>query len=540
MLPGKKYTPEDVLKILWHRKWLLVVPFVVATVCTYAVARRLPEVYRSETLIQVTPQRIPETYVRSTVTSRIEDRLGGIQQIILSRSRLERIIQEFNLYPEDRKVMVMEDVVERMRGDITGPRVERGDAFRVGYMTRDPRLAQRVAEKLGSLFIDENLRDREALAEQTSQFLEGQLEDARRRLLDHEKRLEEYRRAHSGELPSQLQSNLQAMQNLQLQLQTLGEGMSRDRERRLLLERQLADIEANDLPAPAAPPAPATTEGQPAGSTSEQLDSLIALRQTMLVRLKDTHPDVSAVSRRIRDLEAKLRAEVASRPTTVGEPQPKPASTAERLRENRMRDLTANLAAVDRELAAKQTQEQQVRASIASYQAKVDAAPKRESELVELTRDYTTIQQIYMDLLSKREASKLSANVERQQIGEQFKILDAARVPERPFSPNRRKLLMMGAALGLGIGVVLLGVLEYRDSTFKTEDDVRFVLQMPVLAAVPMMASDRELKFRRRRKYLVALAAVVMVVSSAAAVMAWKFYALLGTAADVSRILRPP
>jgi polysaccharide chain length determinant protein (PEP-CTERM system associated) len=525
VLPGKKYTPEDVLKILWHRKWLLIVPFVVATMCTYAVARRLPEVYRSETLIQVTPQRIPESYVRSTVTSRIEDRLGSIQQIITSRSRLERIIQDFNLYPEERKVMVMEDVVERMRSDITGPRIERGDAFRVGYTTGDPRLAQKVAEKLGSLFIDENLRDREALAEQTSQFLEGQLEEQRRRLLDHEKRLEEYRRAHSGELPSQLQANLQAMQSLQLQLQTLGEAMSRDRERRLLIERQLADIEANDLPASAPPPpAPATTEGQPAGSTSEQLDALIALRQTMLVRLKDTHPDVTAVSRRIRDLEAKLRAEVASKPA-VGEPLPKPPSTAERLRENRMRDLRANLAAVDRELAANQTQEQQVRASIASYQAKVDAAPKRESELVELSRDYNTIQQIYTDLLSKREASKLSANVERQQIGEQFKILDAARVPERPFSPNRRKLLMMGATLGLGIGMVLLGLLEYRDSTFKTEDDVRFVLQMPVLAAVPMMASDRELKIRRRRKYLVALAAVVMVVSSAAAAV-WKFYAL--------------
>ena len=187
------------------------------------VAKRLPSIYRSETLIQVVPQRIPESYVRSTVTTRIEDRLGGIQQMILSRSRLERIINDFNLYQEDRRVMVMEDVVARMRDRDVNVRVERGDAFRVSYIAGDPRVAQKVAERLGSLFIDENLRDREALAEQTSQFLEGQLDDARRRLLEHEKKLETYRRSHSGELPTQQQANVLAIQNAQMQLQSLAE-----------------------------------------------------------------------------------------------------------------------------------------------------------------------------------------------------------------------------------------------------------------------------------------------------------------------------
>jgi uncharacterized protein involved in exopolysaccharide biosynthesis len=191
VLPGKKYTPEDILRILWRHKWLIVLPLVVSSVAAFVVARRLPELYRSETLIQVIPQRIPESFVRSTVTARIEDRLGSIQQIILSRSRLERVIQEFNLYPEERKIVVMEDVVERMRTRDVSVRVERGDAFRVSYTTGNPRVAQRVAERLGSLFIDENLRDREALAEQTSQFLDGQLEDAKRRLLEHEKKLED-------------------------------------------------------------------------------------------------------------------------------------------------------------------------------------------------------------------------------------------------------------------------------------------------------------------------------------------------------------
>ena len=298
-------------------------PLAVATIGAAVVARRLPSIYRSETLIQVVPQRIPESYVRSTVTTRIEDRLGGIQQMILSRSRLERIINDFNLYPEDRKVMVMEDVVAVMRDRDVNVRIERGDAFRVSYISGDPRVAQKVAERLGSLFIDENLRDREALAEETSQFLEGQLEDARQRLLGHEKKLEAYRRLHAGELPTQLQGNLQAIQNAQMQLQSLTEAMNRDRERRLLLERQLADIEAADsiaLPVPA-PPAASDPEGVN-GSSAEQLDAAITSRRTLLVRLKPDHPDVLALDRRIKGLEQKVQAEQGTRITPDGPGHP--------------------------------------------------------------------------------------------------------------------------------------------------------------------------------------------------------------------------
>jgi polysaccharide chain length determinant protein (PEP-CTERM system associated) len=443
--------------------------------------------------------------------------------MILSRSRLERIIDDFNLYPEERRVMVMEDVVARMRDRDVSVRVERGDAFRVSYVAGDPRTAQQVAARLGSLFIDENLRDREALAEQTSQFLEGQLEDARRRLLDHEKKLEAYRRLHAGELPTQLQGNLQAIQNAQMQLQSLTEGMNRDRERRLLLERQLADIEAADSVAIAPSPAPAVSDpAAVSGSSAEQLDAAIALRRTLLVRFKPDHPDVLALDRRIKGLEQKVQAELGARNSTPDAPAPRVATAAEILKQNRVRDIKANLEAVDRDLAQKQEGERQLRAVIAGYQAKVNAAPTRESELIELTRDYETIQGIYTSLLEKREASKLAANVERQQIGEQFKILDPARLPERPYSPHRLRIIAMGAVLGLGLGLAVIGFFEYRDSTFKTEDDVQRVLQLPVLAMVPMMASDRELRVQRRRRLAVALGVVVMAAGSAAAVVFWK------------------
>ena len=241
MLPGKAFTPEDIVRIAYKRIWYILVPAAVFGAVTAIASQYLPDRYRSDTLILVVPQQVPESYVRPTVTTRIEDRLQSISQQILSRTRLERIIQDLNLYATDRADgAIMEDVVERMRRDID-VQIVKGDAFRVAYVAEEPRTAMRVTERLASLFIEENLRDREVLAEGTNQFLESQLDEARRRLVTHEQKLEEFRRANAGQLPSQVQSNLQVVQNTQMQIQSVLEALDRDRERKLALERAIAD-----------------------------------------------------------------------------------------------------------------------------------------------------------------------------------------------------------------------------------------------------------------------------------------------------------
>jgi capsular polysaccharide biosynthesis protein len=159
---------------------------------------------------------------------------------------------------------------------------------------------------------------------------------------------------------------------------------------------------------------------------------------------------------------------------------------------------------------------------MAGLQARINAAPTRESELIELTRNYDATSAMYTSLYKTRQSAGIASDVVRQQIGEQFKILDNARLPERPFSPDRPRIMMMGTALGVGLGLALIALLEYRDSTFKTEEEVLRVLQLPVLALVPMMASDREVRARRRRQLVVALTAAVMVVGSAVVVVLWK------------------
>jgi len=533
VLPSKSYTPDEILRILWSRKWLILAPFVVATLATGVTARRLPKVYRSETVILVVPQRVPETYVRSTVTSRIEERLASINPQILSRSRLEPIIREFGLYAQDLRTRTMEEVVESMRRFIT-VKVEGGNAFRISFMSGDPGTAQKVTQRLAALYIAENLRDREIQAEGTNQFLDSQLEEARRRLIEREKKLEAYKTRNSGELPGQVPITLQSIQTLQLQLQGLSESIDRDHDRRVGLEKQIADLQAGDTTAASAgsglpdaqvsgprvtrdPADPGTTN--PGTGLAQQLELAQAQLQALQTRYTAEHPDVAAAKRLVQDLEAKLMAENA-RTVSTSTPPVKRTTPGEILRQSRIRELRTEVQNLDKELARKLSEQQRVEQIVAGDRAKVDAAPSREAELTELTRDYATLQQTYTSLLSKREEAKVAANLERNQVGEQFKMLDPARVPERPFSPDVIKLNLMGAGFGLAIGLALAAFLEYRDSTFHTELDVTRALDLLVLASVPLMVSPRE---RQRQRLLIAAGAATLVaVTSLAAVAIWK------------------
>ena len=497
MLPGKVYKPEDILRILRRRIWLLVVPFAVVAATTAVVSRELPDMYRSDTLILVVPQRVPENFVKATVTTRIEDRLQSISQQILSRTRLERIIQDFNLYAAERKNGIMEDIVDKMRKDILVD-VVKGDAFRVSYVGRDPRTVMKVTDRLSSLFIEENLRDREVLAEGTDQFLEAQLEDARRRLAEQEKKLEEYRKQYSGQLPSQMESNLQVIQNTSAQIQQLNESINRDRDHRLVVERELNDLSAAAAVAAAPQGDGAATTG---GSAAQQLAAAQAVLAQLELKLTPEHPDIKRLKRTIGDLQKKADQEALEAPVSPDAAPRRPASPAEVARLNKIGDLRAELEQVDRQIAYKQSEEKRLRGLVGGYQQRVEAAPTRESEITALTRDYATLQTSYQSLLAKKEDSKIAANLERRQIGEQFKLLDPARLPEKPYSPNRQLLNLLGLLGGLAVGLALIALFEYLDRSFRTEEELGTLLGVSVLAVVPLMQSEREKKQRFRRRW---------------------------------------
>lgn len=531
MIPGKQLKPEDLLQIIRRRKQILL-PFLIISVGTFVYARQLPDRYRSETLILVVPQRVPESYVRATVSARIADRLQSINQQIMSRTRLEPVIREFNLYPKLVQGGLMEDVILRMRKDVQAQPV-RGDAFRISYMAGDPRTAQKVTERLATLYIDENLRDREVLADGTNQFLESQLAAAKERLIEHEKKLEEYNRRFSGQLPAQVNTNLQVLQSAQLQIQALVDSMSRDKDRRLLLEGIIA---AEDPSGTAAEELAALTSVSPPTANGKidpvaasklppvvgQLDTEQKNLEDMHRRLTPAHPDVVRQKRLIADLQQKVDEAMAAMPNRPAGAPPVVLDRVQLARLNRIAQARSEIDNLNKAIEFKEKDELRLRGVVAEYQARVEAAPTRESEMTELNRDYGVLQSKYTSLLSKKEDAQIAANLERYQIGEQFKILDPARLPEKPFSPDRPRLYALGAIAGLGVGLALATLLEFRDTTLKTDTDVVMALGLPVLALIPELLTDEEKATKRRRALILSWGTAGAAVT-VAGVLFWVF-----------------
>jgi polysaccharide chain length determinant protein (PEP-CTERM system associated) len=521
MLPGKKYTPADFLWMAWRRKWLIVIPTVVIGLATAAWSFTLPNRYMSTTTILVVPQRVPETLVRPTVTTSVYERLQTIAQQIMSRTRLERIIEEFNLYRDERQTMIMEDIIEMMRRrdikvDPVRSRGRNADAthFTVRFEAANPRTAMQVTDRLASMFVQENLQDRELLADSTNQFLQAQLEDSRRRLLEHEAKLQDFKQRYAGQLPTQAQSNLQMLQMTRGELQNNAEAAARERDRIATLEQAIADIVAT------AQPKPSDMKGE-SMTVAQQLESARAQLRSMEQRLKPNHPDIGHAKRIIANLEIKADEE-AARATPLGAPDGTlvvPASVMAKVNPMRM-----EIEGLRRSIETRKAEDERLRGVIGNYSARLEAAPQLEAEMTELMRDYETIQDQYTTLLKKSEDSKIAVNLERRQIGEQFKVIDGARLPERPFSPNRLRLNMMGLMGGLVLGLLLVALLEYRDTSFKTDDDIVTTLALPALAVIPKMVNSVEAKHQKRRRLVLGVsAASVTTVLVVIAVVAWRF-----------------
>ncbi|MBP7569177.1 MAG: hypothetical protein KBA95_03845 [Acidobacteria bacterium] len=508
MLPGKKYLPADIAAIVWRAKWLLLIPVCVCSAAAGAVALKLPDRYRSEALIVVMPQRVPENYVRSTVSTRIEERLPALRQQVTSRTKLEAIIREFNLYPELRQRLPLEDVVERMRRDIETP-VVRGDAFRVAYLAPDAQTAQRVAERLAGLFNELNLQDRALQADSTLSFLESQLDDARHHLEAQEAKLAAYKRSHPGEMPTERDSNLQVLNSLQMQLQNLMVSANRDRDRRLFLEQQIRDLEI-EAATPLVVPVTSPDADLAAAPLAVQLEQAKGQLSALELRFKPDHPDVVRKKREIVEIEAKLRAEALERPPAGTPPPQRPPTPEELQRRARLRDMRSELSAIQIRLESSQATERQIQSDISSYQAKLAAVPTRESELAVLTRDYATLQQNYQGMLQRYQDAQVAADLERRQIGEQFRIVDLPRLPEKPFSPNRLLIVAAGAMFGLLTGLGGIGARVFLDRSVHSERDVITTFALPVLAIVPVLKTTADRRRQRRRRRLIRSAAVIV------------------------------
>ena len=507
MLPGKKYRPEDIYQILRKRFWVLLVPFAVISAGTAIVARYLPDTYQSKATVQVVPQRVPESFVKSTVVTPIEDRLQAIRTTIMSRTRLERIINEFNLYPAERRAGILEDVVDRMRRrDIGIGWGANNDFFTVSFIGPDPRTVNKVTEKLASLFVDESTSDRRLQAEGTNTFLESQLEEVRGRLEEADKNLATYRQQHAQELPSQQMSNLAGVENASMRIQQLIEAVDKLQIRRTMLDEQLQQLDREPDARNAdvvLPPTGAPNELPVlSGTTAQNLFAAQAYYAQMKARgLGPKHWDMIKAENLLKEAQAKAEAEQNNRPLSG----PTSLSKEEQQRQGRIATIRAELKQIDVAIAENMKAEKEARQIMNGYQGRAEAAPMRETELLKITRDYQTTLDEYKSLLQRKGEARLSANLEARQIGEQFRLVDPASFPERPISPDRPVINSMGMAVGFAVGLGLILLLEYRDSSFKTDEEIIGLLTLPVLAVVPLMQSDADRRRNMRKRLLMGI-----------------------------------
>lgn len=509
MVPGRRYNLQYLVRTMRRSWWMLIAPLVVTGTTAVVIARALPDVYYAQGLVRIVPPRVPDNYVKGNVTLGVPERVAAARAQVLTPERLQSLVTEFDIYPTMRHRVPADVVVSWLRSSIRIDLVS-ADIFTVGYYGYSRTRVEKVAERLTALMIEETAKQRATLTVNQGQFLEAELEGARKRLEEHEQKVSQYRRRYAGQLPTQVDANLRMLQGASAELQSTEEALSRDRTRRDEIARQLEAAAPLDTPASTEdpevpdPPAGDPTATLPAGPPAQQLRVARALRTRMLRRFTPEHPDMQALDRSI----AQLEKAAAAAPVEGGEPAPDGASRPGQLR--------AALNALDTQIAAREATSKRLREAVTGYRTRVDMVPEREAEWMRLTRDYNTLQGVYTNLLGKREEARIAANVDRQAVGEQLRIVAPPRRPTAPVSPNRRKVVLIGTGLGAGLGLALLLIGEFRDRTIRAEEEVLAALNLPVVGLVPRIVTTLDRRQLRRRRLLWSFAALVLCVGLAA------------------------
>ena len=494
MTTDKPFTIQDYLDIGLRRKWYIIVPLVICVLGSFGVYKYLPKVYKATTLILVQPQRVPENYVRPTITDSVASRLNTIGQEILSRTRLEKVIQEFNLYSDIRKSVPMEGIVEVMRRAVevkvqTNPQNERvQNSFSVSFEGKDPETVMMVTNKLASLFIEENLKVREDRAEGTSEFLSKELQGMDERLRQKEYEIRNFRERAMGQLPQQLDANLRILERLQQQIKTTNESLRAAEDRIIVIQNQIEMMKKREIIRVGSQGDISVDRGEdPLMAQLRNLRSDLAVAQS---KYKENHPDVIDLKRKIADIEPKIRESMRK---TQGQGVSEQNLTPPSLDPETQRLLTQyteQYHAAALETKRLREEEKELKQQIALYQRRIEDTPRREQELAFLTRDYDLLKTNYQSLLDKKIQAQMAQNLEHKQQGEQFKILDPARVPENPVKPDRNKILLIGAVIGLALGLGLTWLRETMDQSFHTVSDVESYLGLPVLATIPNLKEE--------------------------------------------------
>jgi polysaccharide chain length determinant protein (PEP-CTERM system associated) len=494
------FNVSQILSNLYRRKGLIISVFVVVSLLAAYLATVLPDIYRSSTLIVVTPQRLPASFVTSTVTMDLEERMQSIVQEILSVTQLDKIIQEFNLYPSDTKGSNLRDRVEKLRKSIKVDfrRNNTRDSmtvFQLSFESGNPEKARQVTHRLATLFIDQNLQVREQQAIGTKAFMNSEVDRLRKELEQQETVVNQYKAAHLYELPDQLDTNLRTLEQLRRELEANNQRLSTLQERKGTLQKQSVEsdvLKVDALGGSVVVQGDGVTPSVQLELKKKELDSL-------LQRYSSRHPDVIRLQKEIQSLEAESGNTSSNK--TANSTKPSVASPLKQVLQKQIMDI-------DSEIQALRSQAESIRNQIGILQARVNTAPVRAIELSRVSRGYEITLKKYQDLLAKSLESELSENMEKNKKGEQFRILDPANLPLRPARPNRLMILLVGLASGLAGGVALAFLWDNLDTSFKRGEEIIAYVNLPLLVTIPALITRDGVLEQRRAQGLLVMASI--------------------------------
>src|ERR1035438_1411928 len=517
----------SIARTLWKRKVVIISVWILLSLVAAAVVRELPAVYVAESLILVDSQRIPEKFVSATVAADLEQRITAIREQMLSSAALKQIISDFGLYRKERQTLFEEDIIELMRKDITIEFVEttlgaaknaQPDAFRIGYQGRDPALVAKVANRLTDLCVDQNLKTREEQAAGTSEFLDTQVQEAKKRLDGLESAVSSYKLRHNGELPQQEAALSAGLSNLHSRLQANMDAIDRAQQTKIIEQSNLSAMQANEVQVRTLDQAGGSVAAASGAPPPRKLSEILQERLDMLrTQYIDTFPTVVNTRKALEAAKSEEEHQLAKKlaPGPNGEKAPDSPDLA-RTREQ-ITALKAQIQVADAEIASRTAEQKQILRDIDSYQGRIEHLPLREQEMAQLTRDYETAKENYKSLLNKQTAAAMSLDMERRQQSERFTVLDRPTVPERPLKPKKPALYAGGSAAALVLGLLLGFVIELRKNVFLGEwelpEGTTVLARLPYIE-VPVQSSKEAPRSRGkglgRKKQLAAASSLML------------------------------
>ncbi len=475
---------SDLLSIV-KRRWMLMLGiFILAILVSIATAFLMPSVYKSEGVISVEAQQIPKELVQTITAEKYNDELiDTIKQRVMSKDSLGEIIHKYNLFPNDgdpkksvgkmiKSISVVPMVKNKTADAWTNEKVT--VAFTVGFEYTDQALTQKVANELVTLFLDENAKTRTKRAAETTEFFTGELTRLKTDLEAVENKVAAYKQAHANTLPEHMEMHMTMLQGLDSDIKEVDRDYKSTQE-----ELRYLDVELTT----------AMQSKNVEATTASELDKTRAELERSLVIYKETHPTVRALKRKLEQLEKAAQAPAPTKPIVTD------AAT-----DLAQAKIKTQIEAAKARLESLSDQKRSLLAKISKLQSQVEQTPQVERGLFTLLRDYENAKAKYDEMKSKQVNAKISENLEIENKAERFSLLVVPEFPEARFKPQRKKIVLMGIAIGLAMALALAGLLEMLDKRVRNVEALSSIINMRPLAIVPYIATQAELK---RNKHLI-------------------------------------